>query len=340
MLLNVFIRDLCCSVQLLIRQTLGFNLEFLSELSMTKLTNTKLKWIVRKNKKGMKTEEIADAMNVTPRRVQQIIKDYRFTGIMPTLTKSRRPKTYLTEEQRQSADKAFEKTLLSPRLLYYELQRRKTPIPKNKLYEYMKEKGRVISDPKKQKKRKRCRYERRHSGSLIHGDTHRTSKKHPYCLLWIDDASRRILSGIESPKPMNNKQAIKSFDMAEKESENYNVTLFQVNTDRGPEFFSNKKDKKKDSKSEFEKHLKKKGKTHIPSRIKNPQTNGKLERLWQEYNRHRWRFKKLKDWIEWYNNRLHGALKLEWGETPNEAFIRKRRPEAILGDFFRRIESG
>ena len=128
--------------------------------------------------------------------------------------------------------------------------------------------------------------------------------------------------------------------MAQKEANKYNVTIFQVNTDRGPEFFSNKKDKKKDSKSEFEKHLIKMGKEHIPSRINNPQTNGKLERLWREYDGHRWRFKSLKRWIDWYNNRLHGALKLEWGETPHEAFIRKRRPEAILGQFWRMIENG
>jgi len=329
-----------CSVRKLFRQTLGFNPEFISELGMTKLTNTKLKWIIRQNKKGLDTKEIADAMNVSRRRIQQIIKRYTLIEIMPSLIKTRRPKTYLSDEEKKAIDKAFEETLLSPRLIYYELKRRGTSVAKNKIYNYLKEKGKVIPNKNKQKKRKRCRYERHHSGSLVHGDTHRTSEDHPYCLLWNDDASRKILSGIESFKPMNNKQSIKSFDEAEREADKANVIIFQANTDRGPEFFSNKKEKNKDSKSEFEKHLQKKRKQHIPSRVRNPQTNGKLERLWQEYNRHRWRFKTLKAWIDWYNNRLHGALKLEWAETPNEAFIRKRRPEAILGDFFRRIENG
>ncbi|MEK7123304.1 MAG: HAD-IC family P-type ATPase, partial [Patescibacteria group bacterium] len=78
------------------------------------------------------------------------------------------------------------------------------------------------------------------------------------------------------------------------------------------------------SKSEFELFLIKHKIQHIPSRRKNPQTNGKLERFWQEYNRHRWRFKKLEEFLDWYNARLHGALRLDWAETPNEAFIRKR----------------
>ena len=44
----------------------------------------------------------------------------------------------------------------------------------------MKNKGWVKNEPRKQKKRKRCRYERDHSGSLIQGDFHRTSENHPH----------------------------------------------------------------------------------------------------------------------------------------------------------------
>ena len=66
------------------------------------------------------------------------------------------------------------------------------PVPKNKLYAYFKDKGIVVANLKKQKKRKRCCYERKHSGSLIHGDSQRTSVKHPYCVLWQDDALIKI----------------------------------------------------------------------------------------------------------------------------------------------------
>jgi hypothetical protein len=36
-----------------------------------------------------------------------------------------------------------------------------------------------VQNPRKQQKRKRCRYEREHSGSPVHGDWHRTTAKHP-----------------------------------------------------------------------------------------------------------------------------------------------------------------
>ncbi len=39
--------------------------------------------------------------------------------------------------------------------------------------------------------------------------------------------------------------------------------------------------------------------------------------------------------IKMIYNRLHGALKLEWAETPTEAFQRKLRPECLLGMMFR-----
>jgi DUF1365 family protein len=36
---------------------------------------------------------------------------------------------------------------------------------------------------------------------------------------------------------------------------------------------------------------------------------------------------------ELYNRRIHGALILEGGETP-DAFVRKLKPESLLGLFF------
>ena len=80
-----------------------------------------------------------------------------------------------------------------------------------------------------------------------------------------------------------------------------------------------------------------KGINLIPSRIKNPQTNGKVEGRWYEYDKHRWRFKTLQKWIDWYNERLTTALDIEHYETPNEAFVRKLPNLVAL--FWRHIEN-
>ena len=90
--------------------------------------------------------------------------------------------------------------------------------------------------------------------------------------------------------------------------------------------------------SQFEEYLKGKEIKFIPSRKSNPQTNGKLERLWYEYDRHRFSFDNMQDFIDWYNARIHGALWLEIGERPGEAFIRKLPPENLLGLFVKMNE--
>ena len=297
---------------------------------MTKLNQQKIGWLVRQVVRHRRPpSEVAPVYGLTTRRVQQLVKTFRETGTMPTLNKNRRPRVALTEEQHTAIEAAFARTKLSARLLYYELRRRGTPVPKNKLYEYLKSTCRVIPDKKKQKQRKRCRYERDHSGSLVHSDWHRTSLKHPHCILWLDDASRKILSGHEGGHA-SGAASIRTFEAARQATQDIHVSIHQVNTDRGSQFHSNK-----GGKSQFRKHLDSIGIKHVLSRRNNPQTNGKLERHWREYNKHRWTFNNLQEYINWYNDRLHGALRLDWAETPNEAFLRKARPESLVGMMFK-----
>jgi ferric-dicitrate binding protein FerR (iron transport regulator) len=63
------------------------------------------------------------------------------------------------------------------------------------------------------------------------------------------------------------------------------------------------------------------------AKVKHPQTNGKLERWFGEYQRHRLAFSSFEEFREWYNNRPHGSLEFERLETPERAFRRKMRPE-------------
>lgn len=303
---------------------------------MTKLTNKKIRWIIRRKEEGKKTnEQIAVAMKITPRRVQQIYQEYKETGTVPKLNRNRRPKTYLTEEQRQVIDEAFHEVYLGARLLRHHIRRRhEMKIPQNKIHEYLLEKGYANPNPKKQKKRKRCRYERKHSLSLLHGDWFEWDGGH--VCGFEDDASRKMLA-LMMFDAANGENTLKVFKKTEKAVKGYNGYIAAVNTDRGTQFYANKQNKKGTSMTEFQKYLKSTGIKHIPSRRNNPQTNGKFERWIEEYKKHRDKFRSDAKFMTWYNNRLHGALKLEWAETPNEAFIRKMRPEILLGLFFKNV---
>ena len=109
--------------------------------------------------------------------------------------------------------------------------------------------------------------------------------------------------------------SIETLKTAQKNAKKFNAFICEVNTDRGTQFFSNHPH----SMNKFEKYLYDVGINHIPSRRNNPQTNGKLERLWFEYDKHRWRFRSIKEFIKWYNRRMHGSLWMKYGETPSQA---------------------
>ena len=274
------------------------------------------------------TKEAAEIYHITQRRVQQIVREYRTKGEIPVLKKNRRPKTYLTEEQKKIIEKVWRETRVGARLLYYELRKRGYAIPLNKIHRYYRETGKSKPNPKKQKKRKRRRYEREYSGSLIHGDWHRSDESKPYAIVWMDDASRYVLYGAEFAEATA-EHSIETHKEAVKKAWEFRIIVKETNTDRGTQFYANRS-----GISRFQLYLNEQGIKHIVSRKNNPQTNGKLERFWLEYDRHRWDFDSMDDFISWYNHRIHGSLWLQIGENPSEAFIRKAPPESLLGLFF------
>ena len=263
------------------------------------------------------TKEAAEIYGITRRRVQQIMKEYREKGEAPRLKRNRRPRTYLTDEQKEIIEEVWRETKVGARLLYYELRKRGYNIPLNKIHRYYRETGKSKPNPKKQKKRKRRRYERKHSESLIHGDWHRSSEDKPYAIVWLDDASRYALYSAEFPEATA-EHSIETHKKAVKKAWEFRIIIRETNTDRGTQFYANR-----GGVSKFQSYLKEQGIKHVVSRKNNPQTNGKLERFWLEYDRHRWNFDTIDEFLAWYNNRIHGSLWLQIGENPSEAFIRK-----------------
>jgi transposase InsO family protein len=156
-------------------------------------------------------------------------------------------------------------------------------------------------------------------------------------IAYQDDASRYILA-IRECEHATGKITIKILKEAESVAKSVNGVILSINTDRGSQFYANKKGKKGKGESQFEKYIEGKEIKHIPSRRNNPQTNGKLERWGREFKKHRDKFETAEAFKTWYNNRIHGALDLEIGETPQEAFIRKLRSECLCGMFLKGIE--
>ncbi len=93
----------------------------------------------------------------------------------------------------------------------------------------------------------------------------------------MDDASRKVLATAEVTR-ITSHNALQTLKQGIQEAAVYNVLIHAVNTDRGSEFFANKQGKKQKNVHDFVAFIHAMDIRHIPSRIKNPQTNGKLER--------------------------------------------------------------
>lgn len=303
---------------------------------MVRLSDPWLAWFVREAVKGRETPQAwAPQKGVTVRWLQIILKRYRETGLVPTLNPHRRPKGGpLLWQQEAAIVQEHNAHPVGATELWHRLKQKGIRIPHEKIHHLYRRRGWTTPNPRKQRPRSRCRYQREHSGSLLHGDYHRTSDDHPYVILWEDDASRRILGGNEFPHETA-EHAIETFEEARGEAARWGLILRQVNTDRGTQFYVNEQRDKVIGLGQFETHLATLGIDHVPSRVKNPQTNGKLERIWFEYDKHRWRFPTLQEYIAWTNDRPHSS---HGYATPNQAWQRKLPPEVLVGLHHRLVE--
>jgi putative transposase len=310
--------------------------ELLEFLELVKLREDRLKWALKQKNKTNK--ELATFCGIGIRRFLQLKAAYKTTQEVPKLNPHRRPKTFLTSEEEELIRKAQTISNLSSAvaLRLYIKKYYDRLLPNGKIHTFLLRNGHSQEDPKKKKQRKYCRYEREHSFSLGHMDYH-VSKVIPgtQVIVWIDDASRYILAGLEC-KEESTENAILVVEKAQERAwRQFRAVLAELNTDKGSQFYANKyTDKGKKGESKFEKYLSEKGIKHIPSKRNHPQTNGKNERWYRTYEEKRNLFDSFDELLEWYNNRIHLGLSRTEGITPSEAALSKLPVQSMIGLLF------
>ena len=82
--------------------------------------------------------------------------------------------------------------------------------------------------------------------------------------------------------------------------------------------------------SEFEKYLVANDIKHLLARVRHPQTNGKIERLFGEFNRKLYLAHSMNDFVHWWNEvKPHESLDWENFETHSLAFQRRMPPNGM-----------
>jgi transposase InsO family protein len=289
---------------------------------MRKLNQQKIRWIVREIEKGERSVyRIAKIQGITPRWVREIYNTYNATGEYLYPRKAgRKPSPISSEDKRLIFETRKKHPLAGAVALEKILDVRGIHIPHNRIHRILKEGGLAKDEPKKQRRRKWVRYERRYSNSLWHADWF--EKQQDQIILFQDDASRFITGyGV-----FGNATSKNTISVLEKAIQQYGAPK-QLMTDHGTQFTSLPRESCKDPKlNEFQQFLKGSNIKHIKSRVKHPQSNGKVERviltikqLWNHY--HCWDAA-----LKYYNyERPHSSLENGNLRTPFQAFQDKTR---------------
>ncbi len=284
---------------------------------MKKLNLRKIRWILKELKEGeLSVYQIAKQQKVSSRWVRQLPKKY--AGIpsykIRILKCGRKPKEISKEEVDIVKKTRQEYNGVGAVTIEKILKDEEIIIPHNRIHKILVKEGLAKEQSAKKKKRKYCRYERRHSNSLWHTDWFEYKKKQ--YILYEDDASRLITSygGFRRATTDN---STKVFDSG---IEKWGLPK-QVMSDHGTQFCANE-----DKIYQFEEHLKQKGVKHIKARVKHPQSNGKLERLVDTIKKLLSRGLTLDDAVRFYNEkRPHMSLENGHLRTPLQAFYDKKR---------------
>ena len=172
----------------------------------------------------------------------------------------------------------------------------------------------------RRKPRKYKRYEWPLPNYMWHTDWHvikAQRHKGESIIVYLDDCSRRAMSYCKGAENTRNSL----FALYRAIAENL-VMPFILNSDRGTQFFPNKKDKSGEAIHQFQEALAELGIVFVPSRRRHPQTNGKLEKFFHildtEFDE---RFETLDEFFDYYNNeRPSEAVDYM---TPNEAYKKR-----------------
>lgn len=308
---------------------------------VVKLTRRKISYIVRAKINNNSIKIIAAEMKVSKSTVKRVWMHWTKNHELLPIKKFGRKRKDLDEGSEHLILEVYKEQNLSAKRLEKVIEYKYgLHIPHNTIHQVLLKNHLAKEDKSKKKRRKPwVRYERDHSLSAVHLDWHTQDTTGKEVCAVLDDSSRYVLAGGE-------------FDAATAENSIYLVqevldkfgyikVVDEIITDRGTQFYANKKDVNGEGESSFSEFLNDNGIKHIVARVKHPQTNGKIEKWFDTYEKNRFRFKDFSNFVNWYNTvRYHSSLDTKhYLQTPEIAFWSRLPEESKLKMFLDRMEN-
>jgi len=293
---------------------------------MGKLDDRKIRNIIHNWKhKHWSVTKLSSFYEVSERRIRQIIEGYNKDGFPPSLHRRGRKRVKISEDEIKTILFYKEFSGLGPVALEKLIELEEgIHIPHNRIYKVLNKYNLSNPNPKKQKQRKYHRYERKHSMSLWHGDykLFRLNGEEYWLISFIDDSSRLITCyGV-----FKKATAAHAVEVLKRGFEEYGIPDAIV-TDNGTQFVPITSNDPMSH--EFSGFLRRNGVVHIRSHPSHPQTNGKVERSFEEVERRIGiQFESIEEYVKWQNEiKPHRGLDYK---RPIEVFFARLVPERIF----------
>ena len=271
----------------------------------------------------METGLVAEQFEISQRRVQQLLKEYRDSAEIPQLETPGRKSygTYPADLEDRILELRQRLGAGAVAIAHILRVRDDISIDNNRVHAILEEAEHVSENPNKQGRRRPwVRFEREYAGVTVHMDWY--CNEHGQQVLAVeDDASRRVFDMIETDASSASR-SVELLDTVRTEND-APVPILEVITDHGSEFVNTHQDERPCLDHEFEQYLHDNDIKHTLCKVGRPQSNGKIERFFQTYDKHRWRFGTLDEFLTFYNKeRPHMSLDWDNLETPAGAFDR------------------
>ncbi len=251
------------------------------------LTGTDKNFIVQSVENGYRVVDLAKMFNVTPRRIQQIIKESSEDD------QGKKKSAEITSDVASEIEELWNAYKIGSRTIYYLLKSKGRNISYYQVYNFMKEKKMV---KQKQSRANKSMYDAQNRPlSNILMDYHQTRLDYPYAIVCVDQATKKVLSITESRKITK--------DVMESTINNLS-------------FFHDKTDIKIDKlilrsgiltilygATDLKFSIRKKGIENVESDKNGGKVHLALSKFWQSYDKFRWTFENSADFVYWYNNR-------------------------------------
>lgn len=251
----------------------------------------------------LNTKYVAERYDISRRHVQQLAKEYRETEAIPTIqTPGRKPYAeYPADIVERILDLHDLHEQGAAAIAHMLRQRDGISIDNNRVHAILQEYDTVTENPRKQGRRRPwVRWERDYSLITVHMDWYQNSENQ-WCLAVEDDASRKILGMIEEDSRSDD-ETIQLLDEVREYTAEEGAIL-KIITDHGSEFYANRRDEEGNADHSFEQCLVENDIQHTLCAVGRPQSNGKIERSFQTYEKHRWWFDSLQEFLDYTDSR-------------------------------------